>query len=1489
MTGRRAEFAGWIENDTVTEGTTMQRAMTPWIVLALSATCALAVVRTEGPLPPVDVRDSGDRGERPGVMRSPTLAQHAAAAALDAEFPGSTLRWNVRAGSPKWMAAPAGTFFSGPSDLGPESAARAFFDARTDLFGLSRTRLRELRLSSVVPAPDGGAHVHFSQEIAGLEVFQSHAVVNVAAGGAVRSAGTTLFAGLRPAEGPSIVARDALVVALRHTYPQLPIPAELPRDDGAADTRADRLATFHEDGFAEPPTARLVLFPTADRARLAWRVHLAEPSRFTDYVTLVDAHDGSLLFRRNRTRYATARVLDGPVPVPFTEEFAPDNHVLVNVPDAATPTAESPEGYIDGDGTTLAGNNARSRPGYLGLPPATDPSASWDAPFGGLDAALVQAWYVTNEIHDHLRALGFDEPRGAFQDRNFGLGGVEGDAIDVVAFDAGGRNNAFYGGGATDGEEASITFLWSSCPQCADHDGLPETGGERHVGFAGDVVVHEYVHGATTRLLGGPLIACEIGIQGTAMDEGWSDYFAESYYDEPRLGAYFVDRRGFLRTALNDVDYRDLCSVDDRCGSHADGMIWQATAWDLREALRSLDPAGGVETADRLLLESLATSACFPSFVDARDAILDADVAMFGGAHRDVIWNVFAARGLGQGAFSLGPDDPAPTADFTVPFTSTCIAPAAPASLTATPEGANAIRLNYTTAGASAIEIRRDDLDHPFDTMTRLAYTTDTATFVDDTVQAGKSYRYEVVPLGAVGPLCAGGASPTADAVATGTCTPGFPLFDAAVTVADESDCSVTLSWLAASPSCPGSGDPIVYNVHRASRPGFEPSSRTLVGRTTATTWNDTPPDDARTAYYAITAEHGTLVDAPDHRERGTTHLARWTPALPATGKLTASSWSFDAGPAGWTVDNTTDPSGGWTLVDPTPTRFGGALLAPDEASGGTGQAWVTGDPGTAVRVNEADSDGSPVLTSPMFDATGGATLLSFDYWSHDGTVFSAAGVGLSIVVDNGSTTVETPVIGGMTVQAFETAGRHGWQRAAVDLATLIAPTATMQVSFRPFTVTSIAEFGIDEVRVESGTTCSRSSLVVDALSVDDSNPGGGNGNGSVEPGETVFLDLTVANDGSATAFAPEVTVSSPTPGVTIHDAVATFADLAPGAQAASSDLSITVSLAADCEAAFSLDFTLRDAAGTTAYETIALEAGFAVTELLLEDTFETDKGWTAENDPGAGFGRWERADPVGTLDGGTQANPEDDSPNDAGTMCYVTENGAPGADPDAHDLDVGYLALHSPPLDLRPYKRARMFADVWYYDDTESADVFEDFVQIVYSIDDELFAAGKSGVIEFLPSSLPAWTPYEFPIAIPRTDGMRIGIRATDHDENDQLGATEGTVEAGLDNVRIEGDRQTCNPSGVDDPPGAVTTLRVDRAATDVVRSWTAPPTDPTRDGAAYYRVFVSSSPDAGFVEEGTTATTSSSRSLATAGPVEFYSVTAVNEAGDSDDVPAP
>ena len=67
--------------------------------------------------------------------------------------------------------------------------------------------------------------------------------------------------------------------------------------------------------------------------------------------------------------------------------------------------------------------------------------------------------------------------------------------------------------------------------------------------YDGQVVIHEYAHGMTDRLVGGTTsTSCLNDIQSGAMSEGWSDYFAISFFNNPIHGAYLVSEFDKRRT-----------------------------------------------------------------------------------------------------------------------------------------------------------------------------------------------------------------------------------------------------------------------------------------------------------------------------------------------------------------------------------------------------------------------------------------------------------------------------------------------------------------------------------------------------------------------------------------------------------------------------------------------------------------------------------------------------------------------------------------------------------------------------------------------------------------------------------------------------------------------------------------------------------------------------------------------------------------------------
>jgi hypothetical protein len=194
--------------------------------------------------------------------------------------------------------------------------------------------------------------------------------------------------------------------------------------------------------------------------------------------------------------------------------------------------------------------------------------------------------------------------------------------------------------------------------------------GDRDTSIDSDVAFHEYGHGIAYRLIGN----CSGfgGIQSNAMNEGWADYFAITIAGEGAVGEYVAANSTGLRRAVYSVpadtvhdSYADL-GPGGAFDSHNDGEIWAATLWDLRAQL-------GAATVDRLVVQGMKFTPLKPSFLNARDGILQADQNLTGGGNRCTIWTVFARHGMGFSA--SGNDGTTHNAAFDLPSSCAALPP----------------------------------------------------------------------------------------------------------------------------------------------------------------------------------------------------------------------------------------------------------------------------------------------------------------------------------------------------------------------------------------------------------------------------------------------------------------------------------------------------------------------------------------------------------------------------------------------------------------------------------------------------------------------------------------------------------------------------------------------------------------------------------------------------------------------------------------------
>ncbi|WP_203294595.1 T9SS-dependent M36 family metallopeptidase [Luteirhabdus pelagi] len=224
-------------------------------------------------------------------------------------------------------------------------------------------------------------------------------------------------------------------------------------------------------------------------------------------------------------------------------------------------------------------------------------------------------------------------------------------------------------------------------------DGSASDPFQRDGDLDAEIIVHEYTHGISNRLTGGRLLAgclqtCTQQSGGNCtrfseqMGEGWSDWFGMMFTMQASDNA--EDLRGFATYSVGqgaagnglrpypyttDTTYSPLTygDIDNATLSvpHGVGSVWASMLWDLTWALideYGFDPdiyngTGGNNIAIQLVMDGMKLQPCQPGFEDGRDAILEADELLNGGANRCLIWEVFAARGLGVDADQGSPLD----------------------------------------------------------------------------------------------------------------------------------------------------------------------------------------------------------------------------------------------------------------------------------------------------------------------------------------------------------------------------------------------------------------------------------------------------------------------------------------------------------------------------------------------------------------------------------------------------------------------------------------------------------------------------------------------------------------------------------------------------------------------------------------------------------------------------------------------------------------
>lgn len=487
----------------------------------------------------------------------------------------------------------------------------------------------------------GSAAVHLQQHYRGIPVFEAAATVRFdPQGQPIDAPGETVSVSGLNTE-PVISAIDAVSRAVAHLaetgegeedvdeFGQVMRAARLEAGDYTPQiltsfNMASRPTVLTPGPLARPVPAHLVVFAQPERPRLAWHVLVTFPGEVDQYVILVAADEapGEILYAVSTLHHMRGQgnvfefnpgIKDRalvPFPRPVSDYPAMPSTPLTGFPAdwvaSGRSSGNTTHATLGESPTTLAG---QLQNGVAVFNP-TDPS--------GDDQKMLNIFYFCNYMHDFLFILGFDEAAGNFQQVNFTHTGLGNDAVLARAHSR-----------AVDGTANMLTHPDGQPPVM--NMGLVVST-DRHTAFDSDVVFHEYVHGLTNRLVGGPLNAQALRRpQSRGMGEGWSDYYALTVtsfvtgIEKIVSGDWVTGEPGGIRTAPYDDNYPvKYGGIKNLGGVHSIGEVWCATLMMMTRKARAAlgSNEDGYRVCWQIVTDGLKLVPANPSFLQARDGIL---------------------------------------------------------------------------------------------------------------------------------------------------------------------------------------------------------------------------------------------------------------------------------------------------------------------------------------------------------------------------------------------------------------------------------------------------------------------------------------------------------------------------------------------------------------------------------------------------------------------------------------------------------------------------------------------------------------------------------------------------------------------------------------------------------------------------------------------------------------------------------------------------
>jgi extracellular elastinolytic metalloproteinase len=575
--------------------------------------------------------------------------------------------------------------------------------------GLKTADVDTLRPRKSYRDPAGIRHLSWIQTINGIPVFGNGLRAHVASDGrliALQGAPIGDLAGLvdDASTTPDLGASEARETAATD------VDGAIDSDAIQRETRSSGATTWSNGDYADP-----VWFVTADGAQLAWSTYTQAGDALV-YSHVIDAASGDVLYRNDLVDFdhGDAKVYDY---YPGAAEggdakvvnFFKRGWLKRTVGWLAGPNVSA---FADVNDDNAVGDNEKTPvPGtkrkaqfplkHFSANPLCSPQfvCTWNPNVAfswreNKKADVTNAFYLANTFHDWLKSapIGFTAAAGNFERS-------DGDPVLLNALDGANTADGFPDGNHIDNANMSTPpdgtpptmqmYLWH-LPQAPNslEPWLPTSGS-----FDASILYHEYTHGLSNRLVVDAAGNSTLNsIQAGSMGEAWSDYYAMDFLvtkgfqndtvakdGQIRVAKYVTADQFPFRTMAMDCDpgstaaactqidgttkggytYGDFPTIGGSPEVHSSGEVWAQTLWDIREKY-------GQRVADMLITRGMELSPADPSMLDMRNAILQADKVVYGRAHSDGLWRLFADRGMGWFAGAIDGDDVQPAEDFHV-------------------------------------------------------------------------------------------------------------------------------------------------------------------------------------------------------------------------------------------------------------------------------------------------------------------------------------------------------------------------------------------------------------------------------------------------------------------------------------------------------------------------------------------------------------------------------------------------------------------------------------------------------------------------------------------------------------------------------------------------------------------------------------------------------------------------------------------------------